>query len=278
MILDSIVQRKREEIRAIPPLDPATLDAASRDFAAAVGGNRPGVSVIAEIKQASPSAGLLTHDFDPSAIAKSYVAGGAVAISVLTDVDFFRGSLDDLRRVSDSVDLPILRKDFLIDERQIHEARAAGADSVLLIAAILDRKTLQRFLAESRALGMEPLVEIHDERERDQALEAGARIVGINNRDLKTFRVDLTTTLRLAPGLPEGIIVVSESGVESEAGVAQLIGYADAALIGTALMKAANRSELLARLVRAGGGRPPADQGESGGRGDAGGQKETRER
>lgn len=265
MILDSIVRRKREEIRIIPPLDPATLNRASRDFAASLGGKRSSVSIIAEIKQASPSAGLLTDDFDPSAIAGSYVAGGAVAISVLTDVDFFRGSLDDLRRVSDSVDLPVLRKDFLIDERQIHEARAAGADSVLLIAAILDRKTLQRFLAEARALGMEPLVEIHDERERDQALEAGARIVGINNRDLTTFRIDPKTTLRLAPGLPEGIIVVSESGVESESGVAQLIGYADAALIGTALMRGSNRSELLARLVQAGG------------RSGRSGQKETRE-
>lgn len=252
MILDTIVRRKREEVREMAPLDPATLDKATRDFAAALGKNRSRVAIIAEVKQASPSAGLLTDNFDPSTIAKDYARGGAVGISVLTDIDFFKGSMDDLRRVSDTVDLPILRKDFLIDERQIHEARAAGADSVLLIAAILDRKTLQRFLAEARALGMEPLVEIHDERERDQALEAGARIVGINNRDLKTFRIDLETTLRLAPRLPEKVIVVSESGVETEAGVARLVGYADAALVGTALMRSADRPELLSRLVRAG--------------------------
>ncbi|MDZ4804297.1 MAG: indole-3-glycerol phosphate synthase TrpC [Candidatus Eisenbacteria bacterium] len=253
MILDDIVRRKREEIRAIQPIDPDKLGKTSRNFAAALGAGRSTVSIIAEVKQASPSAGLLTGDFDPISIALAYAEGGAAAISVLTDVDFFRGSLEDLRGVAKSVELPVLRKDFVIDERQIYEARAAGADSVLLIAAILDRKTLQRFLAEARALGMEPLVEIHDERERDQALEAGARVVGINNRDLNTFRIDVETTLRLVPGLPDKIVVVSESGVESEAGVARLIGYADAALIGTALMRASDRSELLSRLVSAGG-------------------------
>ncbi|TPW11442.1 MAG: indole-3-glycerol phosphate synthase [bacterium] len=261
MILDAIVRRKREEILELRSPDPASLSMASRHFSAGLGAGRTGVSIIAEIKQASPSAGLLTAEFDPVEIAGTYATGGAAAISVLTDVDFFRGSLDDLRRVNDMSGLPLLRKDFLIDERQIHEARAAGADSVLLIAAILDRKTLQRFLAEARALGMEPLVEIHDERERETALEAGARIVGINNRDLKTFRIDIETTLRLAPGIPSSMTVVSESGVECEAGVARLVGYADAALIGTALMKSKDRLELLTRLVRAGNKKPASVDG-----------------
>lgn len=260
MILDDIVRRKRDEVRVIRNIDPADLSRAPRDFAVALDSGRTRLSVIAEVKQASPSAGLLTANFDPAAIARSYASGGASAISVLTDADFFQGSLEDLEQVSAAVSVPVLRKDFLIDERQIHEARAAGADSILLIAAILERKTMQRFLAEARALGMEPLVEIHDERERDQALEAGARIVGINNRDLTTFRIDVETTRRLAPTLPRGITVVSESGVESECGVAALIGLVDAVLIGTALMRASDRRDLVARLVRAGA--PAGDEGQ----------------
>jgi indole-3-glycerol phosphate synthase len=252
MILEQIVLRKREEVRKIRVPDPDRLPRADRDFRGALGRGRSEVRLIAEVKQASPSAGLLASDFDPVAIARAYESGGATAVSVLTDRDFFRGSITDLEKVSGAVTLPILRKDFVIDERQIHEARGAGAHTILLIAAILDRKTLQRFLAESRALGMEPLVEVHDERERDVALEAGAAIVGINNRNLNDFRVDTGTTLRLAAGLPPDIVVVSESGVESEAGVEGLVGHADAVLVGTALMKSADRGRLAAALVRAG--------------------------
>jgi len=256
MILDQIVRRKRDEIGKIDTPDPDRLPRADRDLGQALGRGRSQVRLIAEVKQASPSAGLLTTDFDPVTIARAYEAGGAAAVSVLTDRDFFRGSIEDLERVSAAVSLPVLRKDFVIDERQIHEARGAGAHAILLIAAILDRKTMQRFLAESRALGMEPLVEIHNERERDMALEAGASIVGINNRDLNDFRIDTGTTLRLAAGLPDGLSIVSESGVESEAGVAGLVGYADAVLVGTALMKSADRRNLASALVRAGRSRP----------------------
>lgn len=256
MILESIVNRKRQELKGIQTPDPATLPRAERDLAAALGGGRPRVRIIAEMKRASPSAGVLTDDYDPSTLAAEYEAGGAAAISVLTDVDFFRGALAHLSAAARAAALPILRKDFLIDERQIHEARAAGAHAVLLIAAILDRKTLARFLSESRALGMEPLVEVHDEAELDQALEAGARVVGINNRDLRTFRIDVETTLRLAPRIPADRLVVSESGVETGRDIARLANIVDAALVGTALMKARDRRDMLARLVAAseGGG------------------------
>ncbi|HEX7879987.1 MAG TPA: indole-3-glycerol phosphate synthase TrpC [Candidatus Eisenbacteria bacterium] len=252
MILEQIVRRKKDEISCLMASDPARLPRADRDFGQALGRGRSEVRLIAEVKRASPSAGLLTSDFDPVEIAHAYQGGGAAAVSVLTDRDFFGGSIDDLRRVSEGVSLPVLRKDFVIDERQIHEARDAGAHAILLIAAILDRKTMQRFLAESRALGMEPLVEIHDERERDVALEAGASIVGINNRNLDDFRIDTGTTFRLAAGLPHGLTIVSESGVESESGVAALVGHADAVLVGTALMRSADRKGFAAALVKAG--------------------------
>jgi indole-3-glycerol phosphate synthase len=234
--------------------DPSRLTRADRDFAGALAGARPRVRLIAEMKRASPSAGLLTDDYDPEALASLYTEGGAAAISVLTDVDFFQGALDHLSAASRAATVPILRKDFVIDERQVHEARAAGAHSVLLIAALLDRKTLARFLSEARALAMEPLVEVHDEAELERALEAGARVVGINNRDLRTFRVDVETTFRLASRLPAGTLVVSESGVESERDIARLSGVVDAALVGTALMTARDRKGTLARLVSATGG------------------------
>jgi indole-3-glycerol phosphate synthase len=228
--------------------DPSRLTRADRDFAGALAGARPRVRLIAEMKRASPSAGLLTDDYDPEALASLYTEGGAAAISVLTDVDFFQGALDHLSAASRAATVPILRKDFVIDERQVHEARAAGAHSVLLIAA------LARFLSEARALAMEPLVEVHDEAELERALEAGARVVGINNRDLRTFRVDVETTFRLASRLPAGTLVVSESGVESERDIARLSGVVDAALVGTALMTARDRKGTLARLVSATGG------------------------
>lgn len=251
MILEEIVKKKRQDLSAIRAPDPVGLSPSRRDFFGALSGARPRVRIIAEMKRASPSAGLLTDDFEPAAIARNYEAGGAAAISVLTDVDFFRGALAHLSAAAESAAIPVLRKDFVIDERQVHEARAAGADTVLLIAAILDRKTLTRFLAEARALAMEPLVEVHDEEELDRALEAGARIVGINNRDLRSFRIDVETTLRLAPRIPGGTLIVSESGVESERDIARLAGIVDAALVGTALMRAADRKAMLERLVTA---------------------------
>jgi indole-3-glycerol phosphate synthase len=259
MILDDIVRRKRQEVAVLPAVDPRRLVPSRRDFGRALKTAASRVAIIAEIKQASPSAGRLTADFDPVRIAREYEAGGAAAISVLTDVDFFQGSIDHLAAVAAAVEIPVLRKDFIIDERQIHEARAAGADSLLLIAAILDGETLRGFIAEARSLRMEPLVEIHDAAEAEKALAAGARIVGINNRDLRDFRIAVDTTLALAPGLPRHVTRISESGIESEAMLARLDGVVDAALIGTALMKSDDREALLRRLAAATAG-PAAGQ------------------
>lgn len=251
MILDDIVARKREEVARMGEPDLRALHPAPRSFARALQAGRPRVAIIAEVKKASPSAGLLSPDFDPPAVARQYEAGGAAAVSVLTDVDFFQGSLEAMRQVSRAVSLPVLRKDFIIDERQIYEARAAGADSLLLITAILDQAVLRRFLQISRSLHMEPLVEVHEEAELEKAVNAGALIVGINNRDLRTFQVDVGTTRRLAPLIPRNVTVVSESGIESAEGLAALRGVVDAALIGTALMRAEDREGLLRGLVAA---------------------------
>lgn len=251
MILDEIVRKKREEVARLGDPDLRNLHPSSRNFSRALQSGRTAVAIVAEIKKASPSAGLLAPVFDPASIAADYVEGGAAAISVLTDVSFFQGSLEDLSVVSRTVLLPILRKDFIVDERQIYEARRAGADAVLLIAAILDAATLKRFLAIARSLGMEGLVEIHEEAEVGKALEAGALLVGINNRDLRTFQVDTGTTLRIAPLIPRNIVVVSESGIEAPEELERLEGIVDAALIGTALMKATDRVGTLRTLVDA---------------------------
>lgn len=250
-ILDDIVRAKRAAIRALPATDPDRLPRSDRDFAAALRGDRRRVSIIAEAKKASPSAGLLCADFRPADIACDYAAGGAVAISVVTDEDFFQGWLGALTEVRAAVELPVLRKDFIVDERQIHEARGAGADAILLIAALLDRDTLARFRSEAAALGMASLVEIHDEPELDSAVTSGATIIGINNRNLRDFQIDRELTLRLAPRLPAGTLLVAESGVESPEDLRRIQGVADAALVGTSLMKAADRVALLRSFVAA---------------------------
>ncbi len=242
MILDEIVAAKRVELkraRAERPLRDlraeARSTAPSRPFALR---HKDEVSIIAEIKRASPSKGDLFPDLDPATLARQYVEGGARALSVLTDAPFFKGSAGDLRAAREAADLPVLRKDFIIDEYQLWETRLMPADAVLLITRILDRAQLQEYLAMAgEELGLAALVEVHAEKELEQALDAGASIVGINNRDLETFRVSLSATERLRPMIPEDRITVSESGLSCREDIVFLrqLGI-DAALIGEELV------------------------------------------
>ncbi len=208
------------------------------------------VRLIAEVKKASPSRGVLSSGLDPVALATTYAAHGAHAISVLTDEKYFQGSLDDLRRVRAAVDVPLLRKDFTIDEYQLWESRAAGADAVLLIVSILEPSRLADLLAAAKGLGLAALVECHTAAELDQALDVGSRIVGINNRDLATFETRITTTLELLPLIPPGPIVVSESGFFTAADVRQVVtAGAHAILVGEGLVRAPNVPAKLRELT-----------------------------
>lgn len=241
-ILDEMVAHKRLELReavATLPEDVVRTRAVRAsppwNFAAAL--RTEAVAVIAEIKAASPSAGVIRAGADPVALARAYEEGGAQAISVLTDRRFFGGAHEHLTAVRDAVSLPVLRKDFTLAPYHVYEARALGADAVLLIAAILDDGSLMELRELAESLGMAALVEVHTEAEVHRAVAAGARIVGINNRNLKTFTVDLQTTLRLRPLVPGGVVVVSESGIETAADVARVCSACiDGILVGTALM------------------------------------------
>jgi indole-3-glycerol phosphate synthase len=196
------------------------------------------LAVIAEIKKASPSAGVIREDFDPVAIARSYVEVGANAISMLTDEQYFQGSLTYIEQVRPFAPIPILRKDFLFDPYQLLEARSAGADAILLIVAALDRATLQSLLNQVEELGLDALVEVHSEKEMRRAIDAGANIIGINNRNLETFTIDLATTEQLAPLAPTGTILVGESGLHTRDDVQRMIrAGVDAVLVGTHFMK-----------------------------------------
>jgi len=221
----------------------------ARSFGAELKSNT-NIRIIAEIKKASPSLGIIRKDFNPVDIARIYEAGGAAAISVLTDEKFFQGNLSYLTDVKKSVNLPILRKDFIIDAYQIFEARSAGADAILLIAALLSKEEMQRYLDLAGQLGMDCLVEVHTEAELKKALQTNANIIGINNRDLATFKTDLGTTLRLRPMIPAEKIVVSESGIKSRADVVKLIKEGvGAILVGETLMKSDDISAKLRELL-----------------------------
>jgi indole-3-glycerol phosphate synthase len=240
-MLDPIVAAKKEEARALAGRRSelrraAEHAAAARPFGASLS-RRGEVSVIAEYKRRSPSAGELGIG-DPAETAMAYERGGASAVSVLTDSEFFGGSLADLEAVRTAVELPVLRKDFIVDEVQVWESRAAGADAVLLIVRILDDARLAGLIELSRELSFGALVEVHDEWELDRALRAGAGILGVNNRDLNRFVTDLEVTLRLGPLVPPGRVLVSESGIRTGDDVARLgEAGADAVLIGEALMR-----------------------------------------
>ena len=207
------------------------------------------IAVIAEVKKASPSKGVICPDFDPAAIAASYQEGGAEAVSVLTDEKFFQGSLDYIPLVRQQVKLPVIRKDFIIHELQIKQAAIFGADAILLIAAILDREQIRDYLQMSEELRLDVLVEVHDEKELEKSLAAGCGMIGINNRDLRDFTVDLGTTVRLRREIPAQIPVVSESGIKDREDITMLRDHGvTAVLIGETLMRAANRADALRRL------------------------------
>lgn len=222
---------------------------AARDFEAAL--RRSGdVAVIAEVKRRSPGAGEIRPGLVPADMARAYDGAGAAAMSVLTDEEYFGGSLEDLRSVRESVALPVLRKDFTIDVRQVWEGRAAGADAILLIVRILDDETLAALHREVGKLGMAVLVEVHDPEEMERALRIGARIIGINNRDLSTFRTRLEVTFELMPPVPPDVLLVSESGIRSGADVARLGERGvDAVLVGETLLRAEDPAETLATLA-----------------------------
>ncbi len=253
-ILARIVARKREELAA-PGTPFQSLEkradaalAGRRDFRAALRQRQP--AIIAEMKKASPSRGVLSHNFDPAALAREYELGGAAALSVLTDQSFFQGSLEDLRAARETAALPVLRKDFTVDEYHVVEAAAHGADAILLIAAILDDGQLRGLRELTVRYRMAALVEVHTEAELERALAAGADLIGVNNRDLKTFEVVLETSLRLAPMVPAGVLKVAESGIHSAADIRRLrdAGF-DAFLVGEHLMQSASPAETLRALM-----------------------------
>jgi indole-3-glycerol phosphate synthase len=257
-ILDRILAVKAAEVEAARRTRPlAELEAlarsvpAPRDFIGALRSKvEAGASgVIAEIKKASPSKGVLRAAFDPAAIASSYARHGAACLSVLTDAQFFQGSLSHLREARAACSLPILRKDFVIDAYQLHEARAAGADCVLLIAAALDTASMSALEAQAHALGLAVLVEVHDAAELERALELRTPLIGINNRNLQTFETHLETTLSLLDGIPAGRLVVTESGILSAADVQRMrAAGVGCFLVGEAFMRARDPGAALERL------------------------------
>lgn len=263
-ILNTIVEQKRIEVARLntPCLsseDLATVAQARggiRDFAGAI--DRPPngkIALIAEVKKASPSAGVICENFDPVRIAREYQAAGAACLSVLTDEKFFQGSLDYLKEIRSVVRLPLLRKDFIVDARQIREAIDWGADAILLIVAILTDEKLKEFHSLARGAGLSVLVEVHDEAELDRALAIGADLIGVNNRDLRTFKVDLAATERLARRLRCGAggerkLLVAESGIHTADDVRRVRkAGADAILVGESLMRHENIGEKVAELI-----------------------------
>jgi len=258
--LERIVAHKEREVMTRAQERPyaevvreAAAQSPALDFAAALA--VPGMRLIAEVKGKSPSKGVLIDPFEPEAIARDYLAAGADALSVLTDEAFFGGSLDHLRAVAALAHAampprPVIRKDFVLDRYQIAEARAAGADAILLIVAMLDDAQLRELHAAAREWGLTALVEVHNEAEAARAVAAGATLIGVNNRDLHTFHVDLATTERIAPTLPAGMTIVGESGIGTAADVARLAAAGiDAILVGESLVKAADRGAAIRALL-----------------------------
>lgn len=255
-ILDGIVEYKRKEIaeaRARRPeseLERRIRDSRPvRDFRAALM-SKPGIALIAEVKKASPSVGLIRADFDPVAIARAYAENGAACISVLTDEPSFQGHLRYLEAISDAVQVPVLRKDFLLDRYQLLEARASGADCVLLIAEILPGDAIRDLLRGARELGMQALVELYDAENLPRVLDAGADLVGVNNRDMRSFVVRLQHTLDVAAKVPSHVCLVSESGIKGRADLARLSGAnVKAILVGETLMRSADIGAAVRDLI-----------------------------
>ena len=267
--LDEIIaacQQRLSEIRARIPLDQVQEAAQARherrDFAGALSGD--GLRIIAELKKASPSRGLLRQDYRCRELAQGYEAAGAAALSVLTEGHFFQGSLTDLIDARDAVGLPVLRKDFILDSYQVYESAAANADALLAIVAAVPDKALRELIEVCGRLQMAALVEVHTEEEVGRALNAGARIIGVNNRDLKTFEVTLETSLRLRERIPSNCLAVSESGIRGAGDLLRLreAGY-DAALIGEHLMTAQDPGQELAAMTGGAGARSPKPEARS---------------
>lgn len=254
-ILDTIVARKKEEVAKLKAegiKGPGQPIEQPRGFIRAL--TQPvekssGIAVIAEVKKASPSKGVICRDFEPEKIALSYEAGGAEAVSVLTDEKFFQGSLEYIPIVRQTVKLPVIRKDFIIHELQIDQACQYGADAILLIAAILEQEQIKDYLQMSTELGMDVLVEVHDAGELEKSLAAGSTMIGINNRDLRDFTVDLNTTIQLRRQIPDTIPVVSESGIKDQADLKMLQEHRiTAVLVGETLMRSGDRAAALRQL------------------------------
>jgi indole-3-glycerol phosphate synthase len=258
MILDRIVHAKKKEVAHLKVHMPLSrLEGAMRDrppprdFRGAVS-SLP-CSIIAEVKRRSPSKGRIREDFDPLKIAVLFQENGAAAVSVLTDVEFFDGSKTYLSGIREIVDLPLLRKDFIIDPYQIYETRILGGDALLLIARLMEEEQLREYIRLSESLGLSPLVEVHTRKELEKALSAGAEIIGINNRDLRTFSTDLGITLDLAQSVPGNIILVSESGINTREDIKILTkAGVHSFLIGEALMRAEDIGEKLRELLNRG--------------------------
>lgn len=261
-ILDRIVASKRQEVeRARQRLDGQRLRsqlasaAPPRDFFGPLAAGGP-IKLIAEVKRASPSRGVLRADFDPCAIARAYAAHGATCLSVLTDEPFFQGKLEYLAAIRQVVDLPLLRKDFIVDRYQLWEARAAGADAVLLIAECLDDCHLRGLHQEALELGMTPLVEFYDSAHLPRVLEAGARLIGVNNRDLRTFQVDLEHVIRLREQVPADCVLVAESGIRTREDVLRLEAAGiQAMLVGESLVVAPDPGQAVDQLLGQGAAR-----------------------
>jgi indole-3-glycerol phosphate synthase len=243
----SEVERRRKQVPLAALKDRALFHVPTRGFGQSLRGGR---RIIAEVKRASPSKGLIRNDFDPVAIAMDYASHGASSISVLTEERFFHGSLEYLERIHQAVSIPLLRKDFIIDPYQLTEAKSFGADAVLFIAALLDTGFLRELHEQANALALDALFEVHSENELNAALEAGAQLIGINNRDLRTFEVTLATTEKLAPLVPAGIPVICESGIDSLEQIRQVEAWGiHVFLIGESLMRAREPGAKLAEFL-----------------------------
>ncbi len=255
MILDDIADNTRKKLTSIDNLQRDSMKemaytlSPSNTFPFFRALSKPGISFIAEVKKASPSKGLISKDFNPVKTAREYEEIGIDAISVLTETDYFLGSPDYLKAISKEVSTPLLRKDFIIDSYQIHEAKVIGASAVLLICALLDKKTLELFYGEATKLGLDVLCEAHNREEVEMALEIDARIIGINNRDLKTFNVDFSNSERMRKFIPECKIMVSESGYSKREDIIRAQDMnVDAVLIGESFMRSSSKKELLSSL------------------------------
>lgn len=255
MILEKLAQSTRKRVeqakerKSLEELQRCAQELPRRSSAFAQALSAPGVSFICEVKKASPSKGVIAEKFDHLQIARDYEAAGASAVSVLTEPEYFLGSDVYLREIKQKVQIPVLRKDFTVDAYQLYEAKALGADAVLLICALLDGDTIRRYLSVCEELGLSALVEAHTESELETAIEAGAKIIGVNNRDLKTFSVDITRCIRLRKLVPQEILFVAESGIKTaeDIRILQQAGV-DAVLVGETLMRSADKKAALSVL------------------------------